>query len=160
MELLCLPKGQPCYLLDIGCGSGLSGDDLSDAGHCWVGIGISPAMLDAALDRDTEGDLLLGDMGQGIPFKPGSSDGCISLSALQWLCNANKRSDIPAKRLYCFFSSLYSVLVSMRSPTCLGWLFIPPVDSDGVGSIPREGHSRRPARGRRTLWLFLSRSKP
>ncbi|MBV95464.1 putative 18S rRNA (guanine-N(7))-methyltransferase, partial [Eschrichtius robustus] len=50
-------------------------------------------------------------MGQGIPFKPGSFDGCISISAVQWLCNANKKSDIPAKRLYCFFSSLYSVLV-------------------------------------------------
>uniref|UniRef100_A0A8C0R000 18S rRNA (guanine-N(7))-methyltransferase n=1 Tax=Canis lupus dingo TaxID=286419 RepID=A0A8C0R000_CANLU len=111
LELLCLPEGQPCYLLDIGCGSGLSGDYLSDEGHYWVGIDISPAMLDAALDRDTEGDLLLGDMGQGIPFKPGSFDGCISISAIQWLCNANKKSDIPAKRLYCFFSSLYSVLV-------------------------------------------------
>nr|KAF6488848.1 BUD23 rRNA methyltransferase and ribosome maturation factor [Molossus molossus] len=67
--------------------------------------------LDAALDREAQGDLLLGDMGQGIPFKPGSFDGCISISAVQWLCNANKKSDIPAKRLYCFFSSLYSVLV-------------------------------------------------
>ncbi|XP_039099408.1 probable 18S rRNA (guanine-N(7))-methyltransferase [Hyaena hyaena] len=111
LELLCLPEGQPCYLLDIGCGSGLSGDYLSDEGHYWVGIDISPAMLDAALDRDTEGDLLLGDMGQGIPFKPGTFDGCISISAVQWLCNANKKSDIPTKRLYCFFSSLYSVLV-------------------------------------------------
>ncbi|VTJ56563.1 probable 18S rRNA (guanine-N(7))-methyltransferase isoform X2 [Marmota monax] len=110
LELLNLPEGQPCYLLDIGCGSGLSGDYLSDEGHYWVGIDISPAMLDAALDRDTEGDLLLGDMGQGIPFKPGSFDGCISISAVQWLCNANKKSDIPAKRLYHFFSSLYSVL--------------------------------------------------
>uniref|UniRef100_A0A8C9A604 18S rRNA (guanine-N(7))-methyltransferase n=1 Tax=Prolemur simus TaxID=1328070 RepID=A0A8C9A604_PROSS len=111
LELLCLPEGQPCYLLDIGCGSGLSGNYLSDEGHYWVGIDISPAMLDAALDRDTEGDLLLGDMGQGIPFRPGTFDGCISISAVQWLCNANKKSDIPAKRLYCFFSSLYSVLV-------------------------------------------------
>ncbi|XP_048225113.1 probable 18S rRNA (guanine-N(7))-methyltransferase [Perognathus longimembris pacificus] len=111
LELLCLPAGQPCYLLDIGCGSGLSGDHLSEAGHQWVGIDISSSMLDAALDRDTEGDLLLGDMGQGLPFKPGSFDGCISISAVQWLCNANKKSDIPAKRLYCFFSSLYSVLV-------------------------------------------------
>ncbi|XP_049555691.1 probable 18S rRNA (guanine-N(7))-methyltransferase isoform X3 [Orcinus orca] len=111
LELLCLPEGQPCYLLDIGCGSGLSGDYLSDEGHYWVGIDISPAMLDVALDRDTEGDLLLGDMGQGIPFKPGTFDGCISISAVQWLCSANKKSDIPAKRLYCFFSALYSVLV-------------------------------------------------
>uniref|UniRef100_A0A8C0KIA7 BUD23 rRNA methyltransferase and ribosome maturation factor n=1 Tax=Canis lupus dingo TaxID=286419 RepID=A0A8C0KIA7_CANLU len=45
LELLCLPEGQPCYLLDIGCGSGLSGDYLSDEGHYWVGIDISPAML-------------------------------------------------------------------------------------------------------------------
>lgn len=33
--------------------------------------------VDAALDREIEGDLLLGDMGQGLPFKPGSFDGCI-----------------------------------------------------------------------------------
>lgn len=111
LELLCLPEGQPSYLLDIGCGSGLSGDYISEEGHYWVGIDISPAMLDAALDRDTEGDLLLGDMGQGVPFRPGSFDGCISISAVQWLCNANKKSDIPARRLYCFFSSLYSALV-------------------------------------------------
>ncbi|KAM8777017.1 18S rRNA (guanine-N(7))-methyltransferase [Rhynchonycteris naso] len=111
LELLDLPEEKPCYLLDIGCGTGLSGDYLSDEGHFWVGIDISPDMLDAALDRETQGDLLLGDMGQGIPFKPGSFDGCISISAVQWLCNANKKSDIPAKRLYCFFSSLYSVLV-------------------------------------------------
>ncbi|XP_008578530.1 PREDICTED: ribosome biogenesis methyltransferase WBSCR22 [Galeopterus variegatus] len=111
LELLYLPEGQPCYLLDIGCGSGLSGGYLSDEGHYWVGIDVSPAMLDAALDREMTGDLLLGDMGQGIPFKPGSFDGCISISAVQWLCTANKKSDNPAKRLYCFFSSLYSVLV-------------------------------------------------
>ncbi|XP_042544089.1 probable 18S rRNA (guanine-N(7))-methyltransferase [Dipodomys spectabilis] len=111
LELLCLPEGQPCYLLDIGCGSGLSGDHLSESGHYWVGIDISSSMLDAALDRDTEGDLLLGDMGQGLPFKPGSFDGCISISAVQWLCNANKKTHIPAKRLYCFFTTLYSVLV-------------------------------------------------
>lgn len=30
---------------------------------------------------------------------------------MQWLCNANKKSDVPARRLYCFFSSLYSALV-------------------------------------------------
>ncbi|EDM13391.1 rCG21155, isoform CRA_a [Rattus norvegicus] len=45
LELLCLPEGQPSYLLDIGCGSGLSGDYISEEGHYWVGIDISPAML-------------------------------------------------------------------------------------------------------------------
>lgn len=48
-----------------------------------------------------------------------------SISAVQWLCNANKKSDIPAKRLYCFFASLYSVLVSIRSTTWAHCLSLP-----------------------------------
>ncbi|OBS57797.1 hypothetical protein A6R68_11070 [Neotoma lepida] len=49
LELLCLPEGRPSYLLDIGCGSGLSGDYISEEGHYWVGIDISPAMLASQL---------------------------------------------------------------------------------------------------------------
>ena len=45
LELLALPNDQPALLLDIGCGSGLSGDVLSDAGHEWIGIDVSNAML-------------------------------------------------------------------------------------------------------------------
>lgn len=110
LELLCLPEDQPCYLLDVGCGTGLSGDHLTEEGHYWVGVDISSAMLDAALDREVEGDVFLGDMGQGLPFRPGTFDGCISISAVQWLCTANRKSENPVKRLSCFFSSLYSVL--------------------------------------------------
>uniref|UniRef100_A0A3Q4GD76 18S rRNA (guanine-N(7))-methyltransferase n=1 Tax=Neolamprologus brichardi TaxID=32507 RepID=A0A3Q4GD76_NEOBR len=110
VELLSLPEGQPCFLLDVGCGSGLSGDYLSEEGHYWVGVDISTAMLDVALDREVEGDLVLGDMGHGMPFRPGTFDGCVSISALQWLCNADKRTHSPPKRLYTFFSTLYSCL--------------------------------------------------
>ncbi|KAM4701458.1 18S rRNA (guanine-N(7))-methyltransferase [Discoglossus pictus] len=110
VELLNLPEGQPCFLLDVGCGSGLSGDYISELGHHWVGIDISPAMLDVALEREVEGDLLRGDMGQGIPFRPGTFDGCISISALQWLCNADKKIHSPPRRLFHFFSTLYSAL--------------------------------------------------
>uniref|UniRef100_A0A4W5PBT3 18S rRNA (guanine-N(7))-methyltransferase n=1 Tax=Hucho hucho TaxID=62062 RepID=A0A4W5PBT3_9TELE len=110
VELLNLPDDQPCFLLDVGCGSGLSGDYLSEEGHCWVGVDISTAMLDVALDREVEGDLVLGDMGEGMPFRPGTFDGCISISALQWLCNADKKTHSPPKRLYTFFSTLYSSL--------------------------------------------------
>lgn len=35
----------------------------------------------------------------------------LSISALQWLCNADKRTHSPPKRLYTFFSTLYSSLV-------------------------------------------------
>ncbi|KAM9320944.1 18S rRNA (guanine-N(7))-methyltransferase [Gastrophryne carolinensis] len=110
VELLCLPEDQPCYLLDVGCGSGLSGDFITEQGHHWVGVDISTAMLDVALDREVEGDLILGDMGQGIPFRPGTFDGCISISALQWLCNADKKTHNPPRRLFRFFSTLYSSL--------------------------------------------------
>ncbi|XP_050985298.1 probable 18S rRNA (guanine-N(7))-methyltransferase [Labeo rohita] len=110
VELLSLPEDQPCYLLDVGCGSGLSGDYLTEAGHYWVGVDISTAMLDVALQREVEGDLLLGDMGEGLPFRPGMFDGCVSISALQWLCNADKKTHSPPKRLYRFFSTLYSSL--------------------------------------------------
>jgi len=110
VELLALPDDKPCFLLDVGCGSGLSGEVLSEHGHMWTGLDISSAMLDVALEREVEGDLLLGDMGLGLPFRPGSFDGAISISAIQWLCHANTNAQHPPKRLYRFFSSLYAVL--------------------------------------------------
>ncbi|XP_034276935.1 probable 18S rRNA (guanine-N(7))-methyltransferase isoform X1 [Pantherophis guttatus] len=110
VELLGLPDDRPCFLLDVGCGSGLSGDYISEEGHCWVGMDISSAMLDVAMEREVEGDLMLADMGQGIPFRPGTFDGCISISAVQWLCNADKKTHSPPKRLYRFFSTLYTAL--------------------------------------------------
>lgn len=52
----------------------------------------------------------MGDIGQGLPFRAGTFDGAVSISALQWLCYANKASHNPTKRLYCFFSTLYACL--------------------------------------------------
>lgn len=41
VELLALPNdGVPKLLLDLGCGSCLSGEALSDMGHTWVGLDI------------------------------------------------------------------------------------------------------------------------
>lgn len=110
IELLALPEDTPCFILDIGCGSGLSGECLTEQGHYWVGVDISPAMLDVAVERETEGDLVLGDMGYGMPFKPGTFDGVISISALQWLCNADRKYHHPPKRLLKFFSTLYAAM--------------------------------------------------
>eukprot|EP01040_Poterioochromonas_malhamensis_P017454 gene17454-20061_t len=44
MEMLGLPN-RPCYILDIGCGSGLSGQGLEEAGHYWGGCDISSSMF-------------------------------------------------------------------------------------------------------------------
>lgn len=99
LELLNLPPDEPAFLLDIGCGSGLSGEILDEEGHIWAGVDIAPSMLgmfsskrpptvsnadlcvslikEVALEREVEGDLFLQDIGQGFGFRPGSFDGAI-----------------------------------------------------------------------------------
>lgn len=68
--------------MDLGCGSGLSGEMISHYGHYWWGLDISPSMLDVALQRETEGELLLNDLGHGFNVKAGFFDAVISVSAL------------------------------------------------------------------------------
>lgn len=111
IELLMLPEHRkPALLLDIGCGSGLSGEIITEHGHEWIGFDISPSMLEVALEKETDGDLVLADAGQGCGFRAGSFDGAISISVLQWLCNADASSHNPAQRLASFFTTLYSSL--------------------------------------------------
>jgi 18S rRNA (guanine1575-N7)-methyltransferase len=108
LELLDLSS--PSLILDIGCGSGLSGEILSSDGHLWVGMDISASMLAIALDREVDGDLFLADIGQGVPFRPGTFDAAISISAIQWLCNADATDVSPQGRLSRFFNGLYGSL--------------------------------------------------
>lgn len=155
IELLRLPPTteKPSFILDVGCGSGLSGKVLEEHGHIWVGCDVSRDMLNVANERIEEkmedalnasnsngngngnaqeedmemrdnqnkndhdeenkastGDLMHHDMGTGLPFRPATFDACVSISALQWLCYANTKAQIPKKRLTRFFSSLYQVL--------------------------------------------------
>ena len=105
----------PHLILDLGCGSGLSSQCIEESGHKWIGVDISEAMITVASERRHEGDLedlqiIRSDLGDGLPFKPGSFDGAISISALQWLCNADKKEHSPAKRLLNLFSTLYTCL--------------------------------------------------
>ncbi|KAF2644156.1 S-adenosyl-L-methionine-dependent methyltransferase [Massarina eburnea CBS 473.64] len=108
----------PSLILDVGCGSGLSGEILSqtaDEGtpggpHIWIGFDISSSMLGVALEKEVEGDLFLADAGQGVPFRPGTFDAAISISAIQWLCNAESSEESPAGRLSRFFGGLYASL--------------------------------------------------
>ena len=114
LELLDLKH--PSLILDVGCGSGLSGEILSGVEpkhggpHVWVGMDVAPSMLDIALQRDVEGDLILADIGQGVPFRAGSFDAAISISAIQWLCNAETSDVSPEGRLKRFFDGLYASL--------------------------------------------------
>ncbi|PAV58394.1 hypothetical protein WR25_23935 [Diploscapter pachys] len=113
IELLALPEDKPSFLLDIGCGTGISGDAISATGHYFVGLDISMSMLRIAsqdADETCNGDFIHSDMGQGVPFRPGTFDGAISISAIQWLCHANSSNQNPKKRLHHFFQTLYGCL--------------------------------------------------
>jgi len=114
-------------LLDIGCGSGLSGEILDDEGYIWTGVDIAPSMLEVALEREIEGDLFLQDIGQGFGFRPGSFDGAISISVLQWLLNAETShpTSSPPHRLNRFFTTLHS---AMRNPSRVVLQFYPSSD--------------------------------
>ncbi|WVQ99348.1 hypothetical protein IAU59_006481 [Kwoniella sp. CBS 9459] len=125
LELLALPEDDTAFVLDIGCGSGLSGELLDEAGHVWVGVDIAPSMLEVALEREVEGDLFLHDIGQGFGFRPGTFDGAISISVIQWLLNADSASHSPPQRLNRFFTTLHSAL---KNPSRAIFQFYPNSD--------------------------------
>ncbi|PSR76040.1 hypothetical protein PHLCEN_2v8702 [Hermanssonia centrifuga] len=127
LELLNLPPDEPAFLLDIGCGSGLSGEILDEEGYNWIGVDVAPSMLEVALEREVEGDLFLQDIGQGFGFRPGSFDGAISISVIQWLLNAETShpTSSPPHRLTRFFTTLHSAL---RNPSRAILQFYPTSD--------------------------------
>jgi len=53
IELLRLPQSpdKPSLVLDVGCGSGLSGKVLEEQGHVWIGCDVSRDMLNVANER-------------------------------------------------------------------------------------------------------------
>jgi SAM-dependent methyltransferase len=56
LELLNLDASAgPQLILDVGCGSGLSGDVLAESGHNWVGLDVSQHMLNVARARGSLG---------------------------------------------------------------------------------------------------------
>ena len=73
---------------------------LEEAGRTWIGCDISRDMLDVAQQRQVAGDLILDDIGRGLPFRVGSFDGTVSTSAeaprlastLWWTCGAPRLS--------------------------------------------------------------------
>lgn len=116
LELLNLPEGAAnLHILDLGCGCGFSGRAIEEAGHAWTGLDISHDMLRVA--RDGGESVVECDMGQYLPFRPGTFDGCISISAIQWLCQAYQKGQNPIQRLRMLFESLFAVV--KRSSRCV-----------------------------------------
>lgn len=168
LELLNLPTDDsvPRLILDLGCGSGISSQVITEAGHNWIGMDISESMLRVAKEdldssvndeddnmcedeeesdcesdsnEEDEGDsrdphlsdLLVHDMGQGVCFRPGTFDGCISISALQWLFHSNRSYENPKRRLTRLFVTLHSALT--RSARAIFQFF--PSNADQIDLV-------------------------
>ncbi|OEH76171.1 methyltransferase [Cyclospora cayetanensis] len=89
LEMLLLPDDQSCLVLDLGFGCGMSGAVVSEKGHFVVGLDISRSMLEQAdeLENYNNADAIEADLGRPFYFRPGTFDGAISISAIQWLCS-------------------------------------------------------------------------
>ena len=115
LQLLDLPPSVPQFLLDAGCGTGYSGRPLEKAGHSWIGTDISMNMLRNAVAssagrRSGRAQVVCGDLGAGFAFRRGLFDGCVSISAVQWLCHASRPEHDPPRRVRKFFAALRAVL--------------------------------------------------
>jgi 18S rRNA (guanine1575-N7)-methyltransferase len=100
-------------ILDLGCGTGMSSDTMAEHGISFIGSDLSEAMLREGAERGCNegGDFLVADMGATMAFRDGLFDGAISISALQWLLNADGGEKYePYKRLRILFTSLRRVL--------------------------------------------------
>jgi 18S rRNA (guanine1575-N7)-methyltransferase len=117
LQLLDLPQGVPALLLDAGCGTGYSGLPLEKAGHTWIGTDISFNMLSAGVHasvgrRGGRNQVVCDDLGRGLAFRNGIFDGCVSISAVQWLCHASRPEHDPERRVRRFFTALRAVLAA------------------------------------------------
>eukprot|EP00587_Corethron_hystrix_P007024 CAMPEP_0113314630 /NCGR_PEP_ID=MMETSP0010_2-20120614/10610_1 /TAXON_ID=216773 ORGANISM="Corethron hystrix, Strain 308" /NCGR_SAMPLE_ID=MMETSP0010_2 /ASSEMBLY_ACC=CAM_ASM_000155 /LENGTH=277 /DNA_ID=CAMNT_0000170947 /DNA_START=12 /DNA_END=841 /DNA_ORIENTATION=+ /assembly_acc=CAM_ASM_000155 len=79
IELLCLPDPAsdhgPSMVLDVGCGSGLSGSVLGRMGHAWVGCDVSGDMLNVANEQQAGDKEKGGDDGDDDEMGDASDDG-------------------------------------------------------------------------------------
>lgn len=104
-----LELSKPGLILDIGCGTGISGSVLSENNCEWIGLDISYEMLKICQGKEESLDQIKCDAGEGLHFKPGIFDGVISVSAIQWLFQSYRSNHVPKKRIRKFFTDLYSV---------------------------------------------------
>ncbi|ELA41203.1 uncharacterized protein VICG_01802 [Vittaforma corneae ATCC 50505] len=109
IDLLEIDDKSP-LILDIGCGSGLSGKVLAERNCEWIGVDISPEMLKIASSNTSSSGLICFDIGNGFPFKEESFDYAVSISTVQWLFHSFQKDHIPQKRIRSFFRSLYDTV--------------------------------------------------
>lgn len=105
-------------VLDIGCGTGISGRELAEHGCEWIGCDISLDMLKENVEDEYSALGLFNlDIGDGLPFQPATFDAAISVSCIQWLFH-NRSLQEARRHIRLFFTSLRSVLKMDGKAVC------------------------------------------
>lgn len=115
IELIGLDQATiPKMVLDVGCGSAISGHILQEMNHMFVGVDVAPEMLMNAIQivspMATANSYTRSDIGQGLPFRAGVFDAAIGLDIIRWLFVSFDDQEPPLKRLRKFFESLHGCL--------------------------------------------------
>ena len=113
MELIDVDSGNSQLILDVGCGTSISGQVFSENGHFFVGVDIAPEMLLRSLQiipGSTGNQFLRADVGAGLPFRAGVFDCAIGIDVIRWLLANYDGCDPVPKRLKRFFETLHGAL--------------------------------------------------
>jgi 18S rRNA (guanine1575-N7)-methyltransferase len=113
LELLNLDSSMPLFVLDIGCGSSISGEVIRENGHISCGVDIAREMLLKAaeyLPDDCADSLTRADVGFGLPFRPGVFHAAVGLDLLHWLFRDYPGWNPHQSRIWTFFQSLHGCL--------------------------------------------------
>lgn len=163
------------FALDVGCGTGISGRVLAESGFAWVGVDVSYHMLKLCPESCVHADV-----GECIPFQPGTFDLIVSVSCVQWLFYSYRSSHVPLRRIRRFFSGLFAVLredgvcvlqfyCNKKQTEILKWEAVhagfdgnlvvdsPSTKSEKQFLVMRCGHSEKHKEKRRTLERKRSR---
>lgn len=114
LQLLALPPNQPCLILDVGCGSGISGQVLTEAGHEHIGVDISPAMLSI----NDNPHLVEQDVGDGLTFTHGLLTAAFLFLLSSGFATLTRRARIPVQGSFGSFRVYTRVSVMEHGQLC------------------------------------------
>jgi predicted TPR repeat methyltransferase len=86
-------------ILDIGCGTGLSGVGLKERAACLVGIDLSPEMIDVARERDIYDQLEIAEITEWLDQTEGQFDLIVACDCLVYFGDLQPVAALAAGRL-------------------------------------------------------------
>jgi predicted TPR repeat methyltransferase len=86
-------------ILDLGCGTGLSGVGLKERAACLVGIDLSPEMIDVAQERDIYDQLEIAEITEWLDQTEGQFDLIVACDCLVYFGDLQPVAGAVAKRL-------------------------------------------------------------